>query len=86
MSKTIQIGASLTADFQENTWTFEMQDDFSIVAGKFALVPLELYYKDILEALICAKALFESLGVKTSDEIGGNYVKKIYDAIQKIQE
>ena len=86
MSKKIQIGTSLTGDLKENTWTFEMNEDFGIVAGKFALVPLELYYNDILEALICARALFQALGVKTTDEIGGNYVKKIYDAIQKIQE
>lgn len=38
-----QIEESLTADFQEKTWTFEMPEDFKIKAGKFAIVPIEDY-------------------------------------------
>ena len=38
-----QKGKSLTADFEQNTWTFEMSDDFTIRAGEFMLVPMEQY-------------------------------------------
>lgn len=38
-----QIGEALTADFQENTWTFEMPNDYKIKGGEFAIVPKEQY-------------------------------------------
>lgn len=42
MNKTekIQIGESLTADFEENSWTFEMNEDVVISAGTFAIVDI----------------------------------------------
>lgn len=43
--KTIhtQFGVSATSDFEENTWTFEMPEKYSVVAGEFALVDKILY-------------------------------------------
>lgn len=41
--KSIQIGESLTGDFEESTWTFEMQKDFKLSAGVFAIVDKEIY-------------------------------------------
>jgi len=41
--RTVQFAESLTADFEENTWTFEMPEDFRVTAGKFAIVPIEQY-------------------------------------------
>lgn len=41
--KTVQFGQSLTADFKENTFTFEMQKDFTVYAGEYAIIPRELY-------------------------------------------
>lgn len=38
-----QKGESLSADFEENTWTFEMPRDFVITAGYFMIVPMEEY-------------------------------------------
>jgi hypothetical protein len=38
-----QIGISQVADFEENTWTFEMGEDFEVIAGQFAIVPLGLF-------------------------------------------
>jgi hypothetical protein len=38
-----QFGESLDADFQENTWTFEMPVPFSVCAGEFAIVPRAEY-------------------------------------------
>lgn len=43
--KTIrtQFAVSATADFEENTWTFEMKEPYQVVAGEFALVDKILY-------------------------------------------
>jgi hypothetical protein len=43
--KTIhtQFGVSATADFEKNTWTFEMPNKYSVFAGEFALVDKTLY-------------------------------------------
>lgn len=42
-----QTGISITGDFEEGTWTFEMQDGFEIAAGEFAIVPKDKYDKAI---------------------------------------
>jgi hypothetical protein len=34
-----QTGSSLTCDFEENTWTFEMDENFVMCAGEFSIVP-----------------------------------------------
>ena len=38
-----QFGDSITADFEENTWTFEMDGKFSVCAGNVAILPKENY-------------------------------------------
>ena len=38
-----QFGTSVTANFEENTWTFEMDKDFKVIAGEFAILPKEKY-------------------------------------------
>ncbi|WP_281681738.1 hypothetical protein [Zunongwangia profunda] len=43
--KNIQFGKSLIGDFEESTWTFKMPEDFTLSAGKFAIVPEEEYEK-----------------------------------------
>lgn len=54
-----QFGKSLTADFQENTWTFEMQKDYKVFAGYFAIVPKD----DFLELLKAIKGISNSMNV-----------------------
>ena len=39
----VQFGIAATADFLENTWTFEMPENFSVSAGEFAIVPKAEY-------------------------------------------
>lgn len=39
----VQFGISATADFEENTWTFEMSDGFSVKAGEYAILPKEQF-------------------------------------------
>lgn len=38
-----QFGKSVTGDFEEMTWTFEMPEDFKLAAGEFAIVPKDKY-------------------------------------------
>lgn len=38
-----QFGESLLADFEENTWTFEMPEDFKVISGNFAIIKTESY-------------------------------------------
>lgn len=45
-----QIGESLTSDFTENTWTFEMHKSFEVTAGKFVIIPEENF--EILQNLM----------------------------------
>lgn len=35
-----QIGESIMADFEESTWTFRMNQDFTMTAGKYKIIPL----------------------------------------------
>lgn len=46
MSKEItklpeQVGQSITCDFHESTWTFEMPKGFCFTSGYFTIVPVE---------------------------------------------
>lgn len=43
IEQEIQFGKALTADFEENTFTFEMESDFKVIAGKYAIIPIDLY-------------------------------------------
>jgi len=81
MSK-IQIGSSLTGDLKENTWTFEMDDEISLVAGKFAIVPVD-DFNELKDTLNSAKALLQSMGVKTNDRVAGKIMKQIYSTLEK---
>jgi hypothetical protein len=36
-----QFGTSQQADFKKATWTFKMDEPFSVLAGDFAIVPLK---------------------------------------------
>lgn len=51
----IQFGQSATADFEEKTWTFEMPEQFSVIAGEFAIVPKNTF-KEMLDMLYFTKA------------------------------
>lgn len=48
-TKTL-LADSHSADFEEGTWTFEPQEEFSVVAGTFAIMP-EPQYEKLLTAL-----------------------------------
>jgi len=54
-----QIGTAVTADFEDNTWTFEMPDEFNVTAGNFAILPLEAYNK----LMTAAKGIRNSMKV-----------------------
>jgi hypothetical protein len=45
-----QFGASFSSDFRKNTWTFKMNEDYKVMAGKFAILP-EKQYRQMVERL-----------------------------------
>ena len=46
-----QIATSMTADFDENTWTFLMPENYKVWVGQFAIVDKQVYdkMKEIIE-------------------------------------
>ena len=46
----VQFGIAYTADFEENTYTFEMQKGFTVSAGEYAILPKNQFEK-IIESL-----------------------------------
>jgi len=38
--KKIQIGETLTGNLKEGTWTFEIEGDMELKAGKFAIIEI----------------------------------------------
>ncbi|XRE42360.1 hypothetical protein ACIVBQ_000564 [Tenacibaculum discolor] len=40
MGSKIKIGESLTGNLQKNTWTFEMESDYWLRAGRFAIIDI----------------------------------------------
>ena len=38
-----QFGLSDECDFEESKWTFQMDSDFKVTAGEFAIIPKEKY-------------------------------------------
>lgn len=64
-----QFGTSATADFEKNTWTFEMIGSFSVTAGDFAILPTQKYQS--LINLLDKLEQFESknFDIKVWDEI-----------------
>lgn len=40
-----QVARSLEADFEKNTWTFEMREPYHVRAGEFAIVIYEAFHK-----------------------------------------
>jgi len=43
----IQYGTSESANFDKNTWTFEMQKDYKVKAGEFVIMPKEEFENHI---------------------------------------
>lgn len=69
--KTIksQTGTSLTADFQENTWTFEMEENFVMVAGEFCIVPKNQFTELITLVQRLKLAISKDENAKMNSEI-----------------
>lgn len=75
-NKEVQIATSLTADFDEKTWTFQFDDDYVVSAGKFALIKEETYM-ELLEALLKVQKDFWRSSLLSSTE------KLVNEAITK---
>jgi hypothetical protein len=46
----VQEGVSFIADFEENTWTFQMHENFTVSAGDFIIIKKESF-NEILDIL-----------------------------------
>ena len=60
-----QIGTALTADFEENTWTFLMPENYKVWAGEFAIVDKPIY-DELLKALQMVLDVDKSRGLESS--------------------
>jgi hypothetical protein len=85
--KTIksQTGTSLTADFQENTWTFEMEENFVMVAGEFSIVPKNQFTELITLVQRLKFAISKDEKAKMNSEIT-NYVFQINESFENMFE
>lgn len=83
MSRKIQKAKSLTGDFENNTWTFEMTDDYEISGGHFRIVPEKKY----LEIISDLKGIRNSMNVHPdclSDSEFSDMVSRCYDVLNSI--
>jgi len=77
-----QFGESATADFENGTWTFEMEKGMQIVSGKFAIVDRQVY-DELLQAL---KEELEQLEEWNGNGNYSNRIDKIKTLIKKTTE
>ncbi|MDI6051385.1 hypothetical protein QLS31_16295 [Flavobacterium sp. XS2P24] len=68
-----QIGEALTSDFSENTWTFEMQDNFSVTAGEFAILPKDKYER----LLVAMKGIVNSMSAHPDYEPNSEFMDMV---------
>lgn len=82
MSKT-QIGQSITGDLNEDTWTFEMGEDFKLCAGHFAIVPLN-DFQALKRALTSCKMSLQAHPNNTTDSEFEGFVSLADEILAKI--
>lgn len=78
-----QFGKSVTGDFEENTWTFEMDENFKVTAGEFAILPKEKY--DAL--LVALKGIRNSMNAHPDCEENSEFedmVSRCDDALSDV--
>ena len=84
-----QIGTAMTADFEENTWTFIMPNKYEVCAGAFAIVDKPIY-DEMMSALKDSLQMLEQTQTyrKENTLTGGNVfidstIEKVKSIIQK---
>ena len=83
MFKT-QIGKSLTRDLKENTWTFEMGENFKPRAGHFAILPLD-DFQSLKRALTSCKMSLQAHPDNTTDSEFESFVSLADEILNKIE-
>lgn len=73
MKLKTQLATSLTSDFQENTWTFELDKDFKVMAGDFAILPRESYEK----LIIAMKGIVNSMSAHPDYEPNSEFMDMV---------
>jgi hypothetical protein len=78
-----QFGTAVTADFEENTWTFEMNEDLKVTSGEFAILPKEKYNA----LLVALKGIRNSINVHPDCEENSEFedmVSRCDDALADV--
>lgn len=68
-----QFGKASSADFEEQTWTFEMKEGFKVTAGDFAIIPKQKY--DFL--LTALKGIRNSMNVHPDCEENSEFADMV---------
>lgn len=66
-----QTGTTLKADFEENTWTFEMKGDFQIKSGEFVIIEKDLfdnYQSEVRNLMLSFRDKLTSKNINDTDE------------------
>jgi len=77
-----QLATSLTSDFQENTWTFELDKDFRVTAGEFALVPREKYER----LIVAIKGISRSVMAHPDYEEGSEFFDMVSRCVNSFED
>lgn len=78
MNKKTLIGQAATADFVENTYTFEINGDFTAMAGTFAIMPFENFeqIKNLVnEALVSLELQQDKIDTEIFFRVRGSFEK-----------
>ena len=66
----VQFGTSHSGDFENNTWIFEMDEKFSLMAGEFAIVPKDEFNQLIQQPTVEQKNVYQLFIGKVSEILG----------------
>ena len=78
-----QIATSMTADFDENTWTFLMPENYKVWAGQFAIVDKQVY--DKMKAIIEYVDQECSVGSMSAD-LSHDFVDCLRSRLDKLED
>ena len=82
--KTVQIGQLVTVDFQDKTLTFEMDNDFIIKAGTFAIMERSLF-NDLKRVLKSCKMSLHAHPDNTEDSEFEGFVSLANEILEKVE-
>jgi hypothetical protein len=82
--KTVQIGQLVTGDFEDKTLTFEMNNDFIIKAGTFAIMERSVF-NEMKRALNSCKMSLQAHPDNTTDSEFEGFVSLADEILNKVE-